>query len=622
MGKIKNIKPREIKHAAGSIGNLYADQSTSDWRAPESLPVLDNRFTKVWFDSEWDGTDTYGSSKPIGYSFCLEDDRRFYLPFGHRGGGNLDAGLVHRWANRELRGKTIVMSEAKGDTQMARKSGLDFESLGCRVEDIQFKAGVLSDQRRSFKLDDLAFDLLGERKDEIDRSRIWELPASEVGAYAERDAYLTKRVDQSLDPQIKAESLERVLRLENDLIYCTLEMERNGAPLDVKKLSGWRVEAHQRFQRAIIEVATETGIKVNPNSSADFARLAQKFDIPYGFTDNGQPSFPDAFIRTIDNPHFQKLRVARALGSIHSKYLDAYWKWQRNGILRYRLHQLKGDEYGTISGRFSSSSKNIQQVFSPKRQAKKLGFSEYIIRELFIPESDDFEWIKADAAQIEFRGFVHYSKSQRLIDRYMEDPWIDFHNIVQELLQTAVEIDRDDTKNINFGKLYAMGRDKMARQLGVPQDVANALFDAYDRMFPEARELLNLSMSLAKNRGFVKTILGRRARFPSGDRLHSALNRVIQGTAADIMKMKLLEVYNNRHTIGLKMFFTVHDELDGQIQKGTHAGHLLAECLNTQSRELALRVPIMWEVKSGPNWAATEKGTNWSKGMMPLYEAA
>ena len=622
MGKLRNIKPRNIKHAPGSIGNLYSEQTNSTWRAPEALPVLDSRFRKVWFDSEWDGKDTYGSSKPIGYSICLEDDRRFYLPFGHRGGGNLDRGLVHRWAQRELRNKTIVMSEAKGDVEMARKSGIDFEAQGCRVEDIQFKAGVLSDQRRSFKLDDLAFDLLGERKDDIDRSRIWELPAAEVGPYAERDAWLTKRVDQELDEPIRRESLERVLRLENDLIYCTLEMERNGARLNMSKLLQWRGEAHRRYQQAIIEVASDTGIKVNPNSSLDLARLADALEIKYGYTTLNQPSFTDEFLKTIENGHFKKLRTARSLYSLYSKYLDAYFKHQRDGILRYRLHQLKGDEYGTISGRYSSSSKNIQQVFSPKRQIKKLGFHEYIIRELFIPHDDDWEWIKADAAQIEFRGFVHYSKSQRLIDRYVEDPWIDFHNIVQELLQTALEIDRDDTKNINFGKLYAMGRAKMARKLGVSQQVANELFDAYDEMFPEARDLLNLTMSLARNRGWVKTILGRRARFPTDDRLHSALNRIIQGTAADIMKLKLLEVYNNRKTIGLMMFFTVHDELDGQVQKGTQSGRLLAECLNTQIEELKLRVPIMWEVKSGPNWADSDKGTHWSKGMMPLRMAA
>ncbi len=602
--KLKNIKPRNIKHAPGSIGNLYSQETTSTWKAPETLPVLDGRYKKVWFDSEWDGTDVFGVSKPIGYSICLEDDRRFYLPFGHRGGGNLDKSLVHRWAQRELRDKDVVFASGKGDIQMARKSGIDFEAQGCRPHDIQHKVALLSDERRSFKLEDLAHDILGESKDEIDRSRIWELPAAEVGPYAEKDAWLTKGVDEACDDPIRDEGLGRVLKLEDDLMYATCEMERNGARLDMPKLEKWAPEAKRRYQQAILEVASETGIRVNPNAPVDLARLADALGISYGFAEGGGPSFTDAFLRTIDNPHFKKLRVARALSSISSKYLDAYLSWQRAGILRYQLHQLKGDEYGTISGRYSSSKKNIQQVFSPKRQFKKLGFSEYVIRELFIPHDDDCEWIKADAMQIEFRGFVHYSNSQRLIQRYVDNPLIDFHNIVQELLVNAgIDIDRDDTKNINFGKLYAMGRAKMARQLGVPQSVADELFNQYDAMFPEARNLLNLSMSLAKNRGWVHTILGRRARFPSGERLHSALNRVIQGTAADIMKLKLLEVYNNRHLLGLKLFFTVHDEVDGQIRRGSRSKALLTELLNTQIEELKLRVPILWDVKTGPNWA-------------------
>jgi DNA polymerase-1 len=310
-------------------------------------------------------------------------------------------------------------------------------------------------------------------------------------------------------------------------------------------------------------------------------------------------------MKTIADPNFQKLRMARALDSIHSKYLLKYLKAQRNGILPYKLHQLKSDDYGTISGRFSSSSVNIQQVYAKGRQLKKMpDMKDFIIKELFIAGDPDWEWLSADAMQIEFRLFAHYANSKRLNEAYANNPWIDFHDHVMAMLQRLVDIDRDDTKNVNFGKLFAMGRDKMRRQLDTELEIANELFDAYDQEFPEAKDLLNLSMKLARNRGYVKTLLGRRARFPTQDRLHSALNRVIQGTAADIMKLKLLEVYRNRKLLNFVMFFTVHDEVDGRVPKGGNYRERMKELLNTQIEELKLRVPIMWDVKTGDNWAA------------------
>ncbi len=619
MGKVRTVKPRNIKVNSETQGSLYAQETTSEWKPPESLPALDSRYKKIWFDSEWDGKDVFGRSQAIGYSVCLEDDRRFYLPFGHRGGGNLDKAFVHRWAQREFRDKTIVVASGKGDVQMSRKSGLDLESINCRVEDIQYKAALLSDLRRSFKLDDMAFDFLGERKLDLDRSRIWELPAAEVGPYAEHDAFLTKRVDQHLDPAIQEEGLERVLRLENDLIYCVCEMERNGVPLDVPLLHERDRQMARIYEDAIMEVQQATSLRVSPQSGHDLARLANMFGIVYPMTTpeptpknpdpKPQPSFTDAFLQTLDNEHFKKLRRARSINSIRSKYVTGYLKRIRDGILRFQLHQLKGDEFGTISGRFSSSNPNIQQVYKPSRQKKKLGSAEFLVRQVFIPyypgeNPNDWEWIKADARQIEFRLFVHYSRSERLIQKYVIDPLIDFHNIVQELLERYREIDRDDTKNINFGKLYAMGRAKMARQMGLPRDVADQLFDLYDEMFPEAKELLNLSMEIAESRGHVKTLLGRRARFPEGSiNIHSALNRVLQGSAADIMKMKLLEVYNNRKLLNLIMFLTVHDELDGRIPRGGPYKQMLQDLLDTQISELKLRVPILWEVSTGRNWA-------------------
>jgi len=574
------------------------------WRALETLPVLDSRFRRLAFDSEWTGTDWRGEDKPVGYSFALEDGRNFYLPIGHQGGGNLDAGLVHRWMRDNLKGKTIVTLSGKGDLNMSRKMGVDLEALGCKINEVQHKAALLSDMRRSFKMEDLAKDFLGKHKGEIERKDIWQLPASDVGPYAEQDARLTLEIDDALIPKIREEQLERVLDLEDSLIWCTLEMERNGVPLNVNKLYRWKSEINRRFEKIILLIAEGTGVKCNPNSANDLATLFGILGLTYHRTPptlnypNGQPSFTDEFLKSVKNEYVQLVREGRALDSLSSKYVAKYAKELINGFLYYQLHQLKGDEYGTIAGRYSSSKVNIQQVFKPSKQFKKIGLTSYMIRELFEP-APGMLWLRADASQIEFRGFVHYSKSERLIKIYNENPEADFHTEVSEICK----IDREPAKTINFLMLYGGGRDKLAFQLGLSRTESDIMYEEYCNRFPETRTLMDTVMSVAKNRGYVKTIMGRRARFPNGERLHIALNRVLQGTAADIMKLKLLQAYNERKQLELTIRLTVHDELDGDVP-GVEHGKRVKEMLESPIEGLGIRVPILWETKTGANWGA------------------
>jgi DNA polymerase-1 len=584
------------------------------WRAPEQLPVLDDRFRRLGFDSEWTGTDWLGDDVPVGYSFALEDGRKFYLPVGHQGGGNLDKALVHRWMNRELKNKTLVTLSGKGDIQMCRKVGVDLEALGCSIEEVQYQAALLSDIRRSFKMEDLANDYLGQKKIEIQRKDIWQLPAYEVGPYAEEDAAITLRLGDFLGEKIKEEELDKVLALENSLIYCVCEMERNGVPLDYDKLFAWKGEIKKRSDQIILLIAEGTGLKVNPNSAHDLAQLFGLLGIGYNRTPptgnfpNGQPSFTDEFLATIDNEFVHLIREGRTLDSLDSKYVGKYAAAIRRGILHYQLHQLKGDEaYGTISGRFSSSKVNIQQVFDPERQADKMGRRDYIIRQLFLP-GKGMKWLKADASQIEFRLFVHYSRSARLIKIFNETPDVDFHQQVADLCS----IKRKPAKNINFGKLFGMGRDKMARELGLPRSESDVLFAKYDQKFPETKNLMEEVMGVARNRGYVKTILGRRARFPNGERLHSALNRVIQGSAADILKIKLLELYNNRKALGFLMRLTVHDEVGGDVESKEQAA-AIKEMLEAPIPGLGIRVPLLWDVTVANNWGEASWPKEWSK---------
>lgn len=605
-------------HLHGSLLSQLAPDT--GWRAPQNLPIFDQRYRRIAFDSEWDGVEQ--DSKAIGFSFCTETRDKYYLPIGHQGGGNLDRGLVRRWMKEQLRDKELVTLSGKGDIKKTLDFGVDLEAQGCTIREVQHKAALLSDVRRSFKMEDMLFDFLGRHKTEIDRSKIWELPAYEVGPYAENDAEDTLDLDDYLKPRIAAEELNQVLDLEDSLIYCVCEMERNGVPMNVNLLNRWRSQARRRFENIVLMISQQTGLKVNPNSGSDLAQLFGLLQLQYPRTEpserfpNGQPSFQDDFLKTVHHELVELVREARGLDSLDSKYLSKYFKVLRNNHLYYQLHQLKGDEdYGTISGRFSSSKVNIQQVFDPEKQYRKTGLRDYLVRYLFGP-AEGRCWFRADASQIEFRLFVHYSRSKRLIDIYNQNPDVDFHQQAADM----TGVGRKPAKTVNFLMLYGGGKDKLAYQLGLSRTASDKLYEEYNDKFPEMRKLMEEVMGVASSRGHVKTIMGRRARFPRSERIHSALNRVLQGTAADYLKRKLLQVYAIRHQLGLTMRLTVHDELDGDLREKESATEL-KRILEEPLEDLKIRVPLLWDVSTGNSWGECSIPSDWKKeGWVPPWQ--
>lgn len=584
----------------------------TNWKPPQSLPEL-SQYPDLGFDTETDGIDII-KSRPVGLSICTPDKKRYYLPWGHRGGGNLDPALIKRWAQRELRGKTLYGVNCKFDNHMMLNWGVDLEAQGNRMGDMAYRAALINENRFSgFNLDSLAKEFLepGEFKvyqTTIESNKIAIASAGEIAPRAEQDAFLAYRLHEATKPLLDKEELWKVTDLEDNLIYAVAYMERNGAKIDMEKLHSWRKEVKEIYGQMVLDIYHEVKFRVNPNSGKDMQKLFDHLKLSYPRTENDEPSFEAKFLKTVKHPLVQAAFRARRLHSLNSKYLDKYAKAIGPGdILRYNLHQLRGDEYGTISGRFACANVNIQQVMKVSRQIKNLG-NEFIIRELFIPEKDHL-YLKSDAAQIEFRLFAHYANSAKLNEAYRQNPKIDFHNLVRDMIiKVNANFNRDRAKGINFGKLYGMGKDKLRRELELDSNdeeraLADELGATYDREFPEAKRLLNSASKLADTRGYVKTYLGRRARFQAKERLHSALNRVIQGTAADVMKQKILELYRERKTLEFTMRMTVHDEVDGDVPS-MDAAKKVEECLNSQS--FPFRVPILWDVEAGNNWRMGE----------------
>jgi DNA polymerase-1 len=563
------------------------DPAASRGQALDALPEsLES--PRVSLDVETDGIDVYGNSMPIGISVA-DANQEFYLPFGHYEGRQHPAAKVRGWLEENLAGKEIIFRNAKFDIEMCRKWGLDLESIGCCPREIQHATALLDDRRRTFSLESLAQDRLGIGKVDLPPGRIVELPAHVVGNYARRDARLTYDLDISYETAIKAEELEKVLQLENNLIYATLSMEREGAWLDVPKLERWIIEVEEARVARILEIHRRTGVRVNPNSPDTMKRLFNylKVDIPI--------SFDEDHLKDESAPEIQLALEARQLASLLSKYLVKYRDAMGpGGRLRYQLHQLRADDGGTITGRYASSKVNIQQVMKPDKQEIR----EWIIRELFIPPKGML-FLDADASQIEFRLMCHYANAERLCKAYKEDPDTDFHQLVTDVVLKNC-MSRTLAKNVNFMKVYGGGAKKLALMTGKSFEEAEEMDNTYNRMFPEAKRLLNRATRAAETRGYVKTFIGRRRRYYPGDRFYSALNSVLQGTAADVLKYALLALYNERKTLGFNLRATVHDEVIGDVPDEKAAARV-RELLNEQ--RLPFRVPLTWQVATGKNWS-------------------
>lgn len=666
--------------------------SFADW-TPPTPPPLDSRIRDIELDCETNGLRWWDGDRPIGIGLAIPNGQTFYLPWGHKGGGNLPEENVKEWARRELRGKRITNLNTRFDVHMLREWGVDLEEQDNEVSDVGHYAALLDDRRMRFSLEALVSDYLPDEQKvlsvngiELNTRRMADYHAGVVAQRAEGDVRQVQKLRKKLWPRLDAEDLQRVRALEDEVIYVVCEMEKNGAIIDVELLDQWVLESERQLEELQRQIGKALGRRTqgklfeggksvtdefNPDSPKQMEALFNQLGLPIARTESGRPSFTGLVLKSIEHPVVKMVLRASKLMDLRSKYLLRYRDSvdRSTGVLRYALHQLRAqkdpmdnDFAGTVSGRFSSTKidkdedegMNIQQIMKPEKQRSTYG-EDFIIRQLHIPDrklSNEVEYLAADAMQIEYRLFADYTRSPRLLAVYDENPVASFHKEVHAmLLRFKSDLTYRRCKDLNFANIYGAGLPKMgymmeflsAEELNafpskwwkngdhvlpsgrtVNEAIApvREIKAIYDKEIPEAKQLLEKAKTLAENRGYVVTLEGRRGRFKrqtwteevfndilvtrseySGDpiRTHKALNSVIQGGAADINKRKLVEVHKERKRTGFVLRFTVHDEVDGD-SPSKESTRMVNQILNRQSYPI-LKIPILWEVGTGPNWA-------------------
>jgi DNA polymerase I-like protein with 3'-5' exonuclease and polymerase domains len=620
----------------------------TDWKMPTTLPRLDAAKV-ISIDCETYDPDLEESGPSVrsggyiaGIAIGADDERAWYLPIRHATGANLDSDMVLRWAREEL---TRPSQDKLGhnllyDLDYLVEAGVHVEG---ELYDTSLAEPLIDEHAYSYSLDALARKYLDERKhDELlyewchrsfggkpgrkQAGNIWRAPASLVGPYGEQDARLPFKIHKKQLALLESEQLLDIYNLERALVPMILAMRRVGVRVDGSRSQELSNMLDERIIRESDAITALIGRELNVNAAKDIAQAFDMLGLEYPTTEKGAPSFVKEFLEK--HPHeltnliLNQRKWAKFKGTFADGYIDRYAIGDR---IHAQFHQLRTDKNGTISGRFSSSDPNLQNI--PIRD-EELG---PMMRSLFICEPEHF-WYSADYSQIEFRILLHFASgevAESIRETYRTHPKTDYHALVSEWSG----LDRKPAKNLNFGVAYGMGLDTMCAMYGWTRQQGERFMATYEENIPFAKGLLKQATKAAERRGYVRTLYGRRSRFnkwePARRGLknvtaltheaakekwpnttlkraftYSALNKVIQGTAADIMKKAMLKIWQSGvcEMIGVPQL-TVHDELDWSAPKTQYAEEAMRETKHImESIAPELKVPLIVDVERGRSW--------------------
>ncbi len=606
-------------------------KAQTEWVKPKEFPDL--RFCdEIAIDLETHDPDlksmgsgsVIGKGKVVGIAVATEGYSG-YFPFDHEGGGNLEKNKVIQWFTDICKSESRkIFHNAMYDVCWIRSMGI---KINGEIVDTMIAASLVNENRYRYDLGSLGWDYLGQGKNEADlvnaakewgldaKADMWKLPAMYVGNYAERDAELTFNLWKEMTKEIWSQDLESIFILERDLFPCLVDMRFLGVRVDVQKAHKLKKQLASEEEDLLLKVKKETGIDTQIWAARSIAKVFDKLKLPYERTlKTNSPSFTKNFLSTHEHPLVKCIAKAREINKAHTTFIDTILKHEHKGRIHADINQIRSDSGGTITGRFSYANPNLQQI--PARN-KALG---PLIRSLFIPESG-CEWGCFDYSQQEPRLVVHYASLDQdtsvfgVKDSYLQDD-ADFHTIVAKM----ADIPRSQAKTINLGLFYGMGKAKLQAELGVSKDAADELFTIYHQRVPFVKTLMNSVSNRAQQRGQIRTLLGRLCRFhlwePNQFGIHKALpfeqarqeygsgirraytykalNKLIQGSAADMTKKSMLELYKE----GIVAHIQVHDELDISIESDIKAKRIK----QIMESAVELEIPNKVDYEYGENW--------------------
>ena len=438
-----------------------------------------------------------------------------------------------------------------------------------------------------------------------------DVPLAQIAEYAAEDADVTLKLKNFFAPELKKAGIESLFfDIEMPLIYVLVEMEATGVKLDtvaLKQSSEELTAALNNLEKEIYELA---GVKFNINSSKQVGEVLfehLKIEEKAKKTKTGSYSTSEDILEKMRSKHpvVGKLLEYRGLKNLLSTYIDALPELinPETGKIHTSFNQTV-----TATGRLSSTNPNLQNI--PIRD--ELGRE---IRKAFIPDNEDCTFFSADYSQIELRIMAHLSRDEHMIEAFRSGA--DIHSATAaKIYGIPVEEVTGDmrrkAKTANFGIIYGISIFGLAERLNIPRAESKELIEGYFKSYPGIRDYMDESIRIAKEKGYVETIFKRKRYLPNinshnaivrGYAERNAINAPIQGSAADIIKVAMVRIYNRFEEEGLKskMILQVHDELNFNVCQDEQE-KVRQIVLEEMENAIQLQVPLIADCGEGKNW--------------------
>jgi DNA polymerase I-like protein with 3'-5' exonuclease and polymerase domains len=512
-------------------------------------------------------------------------------------------------------------------------NGKDKIEVNGKVLSIDIAEALIDETQLEYNMDFMGKKYLGlgKKKTKIDkfceengykgdsRAWLWKMPYSLVREYAAQDAYLPVEIYKKQKPLLEEQELVELFEMECKLIRCLVFFRKTGVRIDADKRDRNGLIVQNKIELLQSEMFKQYGV-FNCNSSQQVAGILDKLKIAYPltpkklkvdgtYTAGGNPAINAYFYKRYREEYEFVEKVYQLKQARH--HLDSFIMGSHlrfvcpDGLIHPQFFNMRNDMLGALkgtrSGRLSGANPNLQQQPSISKD-------EYwgtICREDFIPFEDCW-WGVIDYSQIEYRFTAHFATgegSQTLRDSYIANPKIDYHQFIMDL----TGLKRKLAKNLNFGIAYGMGAKHMAETFGWDIDYAYEVLNIYHSRAPYIKTTMKSVEQVARRRGYIRTFLKRRSHLTDPKKAYTMFCRLIQGSAADLMKSALLTCYEDGVFDVLYPHITVHDEIDTSVPKSKIGIDAFKEMQHTMETALTLKVPIIADAEIGSNWATTKE---------------
>lgn len=598
-----------------------------------------------------------------GYSIYTEGFHRYY-PVRHAEGSNIAPNIVAEYLREQLGGEEPkIFANAPYDLEACWSEGI--RDIRGKIYDIQVAEPLIDEERFSYGLEELSTKYLGEGKEEEllkqvaelyshggkrkgrgnipfhPKRDLWLLNPKYVAPYALADSLKTVKIFEKQSEIIDKEGLRNIFELETSLVPVILRMRMQGIAVDLEAAEKLKAELTISIDAARMQIRKLVGFEVNVDSGPQMLKAYDQLNrnrlqkVEYKYLASGSTSFDKEWLAAQSDPLSEQILIQRHLMTLRDDFVVGdIINEAINGRVNSQWNQLRGSDRGTRTGRFSSTNPNLQQV--PKRD--KIWGPK--IRSLFVADRGKI-FFKGDMAQQEPRLLLHFAflcglaGAAGAVETFRKDPFTDYHKYTLDICNanSSRHFIRDEVKAVTLGVMYTMGLDKLCRQLGVSRESGKAILESFHGALPFVKGLSSKAMSVAQDRGVIRTLLGRishfnlwepmpeskeefgkrhrgiplteaEAKWP-GKRLqrwgtHKALNRLIQGSAADQVKKAMAVLY---YQFGLVPQLQVHDELGASVVDREEA----MVYKNAMEQAVILQLPVVCEGAIGPSWGEAKE---------------